>query len=161
MERARDLFEQALEKAPPKEAKTLFLLYARLEEEHGLARRAMDIYARAVKTVEADDRPELFAIYLARSAEFFGAAATRPIHEQAIHSLADKYASVFVCGLRTHVFGVGTFRKRVCAMLRSNASWVRLIAPASSTHTVRRWLIRAHVRTTGTPGRSSRYARSR
>jgi pre-mRNA-splicing factor SYF1 len=92
LERARDLFEQALEKAPPAQAKTLFLLYARLEEEHGLARRALAIYARAVKTCDPDARPELYAVYLARAAEFAGAAATRPIHEEAIASLADKCA---------------------------------------------------------------------
>ena len=31
-----DLFERAVEKAPSKEAKKLFLLYAKFEEEYGL-----------------------------------------------------------------------------------------------------------------------------
>ena len=49
LERARDLFEHCIAAVPSKESKPFFLEYARLEEEHGLARRAMDIYERACK----------------------------------------------------------------------------------------------------------------
>ena len=41
LERTRDLYEQALDTAPPEESKPLFLQYAMLEEKHGLARHAM------------------------------------------------------------------------------------------------------------------------
>ena len=41
LERTRDLFEQCLETCPEQYAKPIFLLYAKLEEQHGLARRAM------------------------------------------------------------------------------------------------------------------------
>jgi pre-mRNA-splicing factor SYF1 len=51
LERARDLYEQALEAAPPAETKILFEQYAKLEEEHGLSRHAMTIYERGCKTV--------------------------------------------------------------------------------------------------------------
>ena len=51
MERARDLFEQALDKCPEQFAKSLFLLYAKLEEEHGLKRHAMAVYNRATELV--------------------------------------------------------------------------------------------------------------
>lgn len=46
LERARDLFEQCLENCPPDLAKCFYLLYAKLEEEHGLARHAMAVYER-------------------------------------------------------------------------------------------------------------------
>jgi len=59
LERARDLFEQALEKCPPKSCKPIFLLYAQLEEEHGLAKRAMTIYDRATQVVENEDKFEV------------------------------------------------------------------------------------------------------
>ena len=59
LERARDLFEQALEKCPPKSCKSIFLLYAQLEEEHGLAKRAMTIYDRATQDVENEDKFEV------------------------------------------------------------------------------------------------------
>jgi hypothetical protein len=43
LERARDLFETALKDAPPEKCKPLFLEYAALEEQHGLARHAMEV----------------------------------------------------------------------------------------------------------------------
>lgn len=59
LERTRDLFEQALEKCPDKFCKPLFLMFAQLEEEHGLAKRAMAIYDRATRAVKAEDRFEV------------------------------------------------------------------------------------------------------
>lgn len=56
IERARDLFEQALEKCPAKYSKPLYLMYGELEEEHGLAKRAMSIYERATNAVSDDDK---------------------------------------------------------------------------------------------------------
>lgn len=56
LERTRDLFEQALEKCPQKFCKPLFLMYAQLEEEHGLAKRAMNIYDRAATAVQDADK---------------------------------------------------------------------------------------------------------
>jgi pre-mRNA-splicing factor SYF1 len=38
LERARDLYEQALENVPKQFAKYLFVMYAELEEKYGLAR---------------------------------------------------------------------------------------------------------------------------
>jgi pre-mRNA-splicing factor SYF1 len=61
LERARDLFEQALEKCPEKSCKPIFLMYAKLEEEHGLAKRAMGIYDRATQVVEDKDKFEVSA----------------------------------------------------------------------------------------------------
>ncbi|KAI5477842.1 pre-mRNA-splicing factor SYF1 [Pseudohyphozyma bogoriensis] len=90
LERARDLFEQALEKCPPKFAKPLFLLYGQLEEEHGLAKRAMAVYDRATEAVESADRMEMFTYYIAKATANFGLPATRPIYERAIESLPDK-----------------------------------------------------------------------
>lgn len=53
------MFEQALENCPPKYAKPLYLMYGKLEEEHGLARHAMRIYDRATKAVADEDRLEV------------------------------------------------------------------------------------------------------
>ena len=57
----QDLFEQALEKCPPKSCWPLFLMYAQLEEEHGLAKRsmAMAIYNRATQVVNDEDKFEV------------------------------------------------------------------------------------------------------
>eukprot|EP00842_Homolaphlyctis_polyrhiza_P005685 jgi/Hompol1/6117/HPOL_000710-RA len=92
MERTRDLFEQALDNCPPKFAKTLLLLYAKLEEEHGLARHAMRIYDRATRVVGNEDRAEMFQIYIAKSTSFFGLVSTREIYQRALETLPDRQA---------------------------------------------------------------------
>ncbi|EMD38479.1 hypothetical protein CERSUDRAFT_135308 [Gelatoporia subvermispora B] len=90
VERARDLFEQALEKCPPKSCKPIFLMYAQYEEEHGLAKRAMSIYDRATQVVNDEDKFGLFTIYIAKATENYGLPATRPIYERALEVLPDK-----------------------------------------------------------------------
>lgn len=90
MERARDLFEQALEECPPKYAKSIYLMYGKLEEEHGLARHAMRIYDRATKAVADEDRMVMFEYYIAKATESFGIMASREIYERAIEALPDK-----------------------------------------------------------------------
>lgn len=59
MERARELFEQALDGCPEKYAKKLYLLYGKLESEHGLTKKAMQIYDRATQAVSKTDRFEV------------------------------------------------------------------------------------------------------
>jgi pre-mRNA-splicing factor SYF1 len=59
IERARDLFEQALENCPEKFVKPIFLSYAQLEESFGLAKRAMGVLERATEKVALDDRFEV------------------------------------------------------------------------------------------------------
>lgn len=87
LERARDLFEQAIEKVPPKFARRLHMLYAKLEEEHGLARHALAIYNRATKAVEEKDMYDMYCILLKKTAELFGQTRTREIYDQAVDCL--------------------------------------------------------------------------
>lgn len=114
LERARDLFEQALDGCPPKHAKSeeawaprawgwggglghwpltgpspptcaaLYLLYAQLEEEWGLARHAMAVYDRATRAVEPAQQYDMFNIYIKRAAEIYGVTHTRGIYQKAI-----------------------------------------------------------------------------
>ncbi|CAI7786811.1 unnamed protein product, partial [Closterium sp. NIES-54] len=81
LERARDLFEQALESAPSTDCKPLYLAYARLEEEYGLARHAMAVYERAAQAVPEEQRMGVYELFIARAAELFGVAKTRDIYE--------------------------------------------------------------------------------
>lgn len=90
IERARDLFEQALAGCPAKFSKILYLKYGALEEEHGLAKRAMRIYERATRQVSDEERFDMFAFYIAKTASNFGLAATRAIYESAIEVLPDR-----------------------------------------------------------------------
>ncbi|KAG0174800.1 pre-mRNA-splicing factor syf1 [Apophysomyces sp. BC1034] len=90
LERARDLFEQSLDKCPPKYAKSIYLMYGKLEEEYGLARHAMRIYDRATKGVADGDRLEMFQFYIAKATESFGVMSAREIYERAVEELPDK-----------------------------------------------------------------------
>lgn len=86
----------------------LYLLYAKLEEEHGLARHAMTIYNRATRAVEKEEMYgvrdnafvqfclfatnllfQVFNIYIKKAAELYGITHTRPIYEDAIESLPE------------------------------------------------------------------------
>ncbi|XP_074568355.1 uncharacterized protein LOC141824909 [Curcuma longa] len=86
LERARELFEHAIEQAPENEVKPIFLQYAKLEEEYGLAKRAMKVYDQAVMTVPDSEKLSMYEIYIARAASIFGVPKTREIYEQAIES---------------------------------------------------------------------------
>ncbi|KAJ3698708.1 hypothetical protein LUZ61_002413 [Rhynchospora tenuis] len=86
LDRARELFEQAIEQTPAQEVKPLFLQYAKLEEDFGLAKRAMNVYDRAVKTVSDSEKLSMYEIYIGRAAEIYGVPKTRQIYEQAIES---------------------------------------------------------------------------
>ncbi|VVD00889.1 unnamed protein product [Leptidea sinapis] len=90
LERARDLFEQCLEHCPPEFAKSIFLLYAKLEEEHGLARHAMSVYERATTAVLPEQMFEMFNIYIKKAAEIYGVPKTRQIYEKAIETLSEE-----------------------------------------------------------------------
>ncbi|XP_064616120.1 pre-mRNA-splicing factor SYF1-like [Liolophura sinensis] len=92
LERARDLFEQCLESCPAKFAKAIYLLYAKLEEGHGLARHAMAVYDRATQGVLPEERYEMFNIYLKQAAEISGVTYTRQIYEKAIEVLDEDSA---------------------------------------------------------------------
>ena len=95
LERARDLFEHCVAAVPSKESMHFFLEYARLEEEHGLARRAMAVYERACKKVPNDEKLELYELYVSRAMDSFGVSKVRNIYEAAIgQSLPDGVTKV-------------------------------------------------------------------
>ena len=86
LERARDLFEQALSVFPPDAVKDVYLAFAKLEEEHGLARHAMDIYARAVRAVPGEEKLAVVELYVAKALDFFGVGKVRSIYEEGIEA---------------------------------------------------------------------------
>lgn len=56
LERARDLFEQAVDGCPPAEAPTLYRLYAGMEERFGATRHAMAVYDRLTRATDDEHR---------------------------------------------------------------------------------------------------------
>ncbi|KAL3319258.1 hypothetical protein Ciccas_002082 [Cichlidogyrus casuarinus] len=67
-------------------------MYARLEEEHGLARRANKIYERATEAVLAEERYEMFNIFIQRVADLHGLTHTRFAYQMAIEKLPEQHA---------------------------------------------------------------------
>lgn len=55
----------------------IFLQFAALEEEHGLARAAMQVYDQAVRTVPVAERLPIYDVYLKRASDFFGIGKVR------------------------------------------------------------------------------------
>jgi pre-mRNA-splicing factor SYF1 len=92
LERARDLFEQCLEQCPAQYSRNIYFLYAKLEEDHGLAKHAMSIYERATESVASGDVFDVYNVYIHKATEMFGLTYTRGIYEQAIERLPDDQA---------------------------------------------------------------------
>lgn len=70
-----------LDQASPHEKKAIYLQYAKLEEDFGLAKRAMNAYDEAVRAVPNSEKMSMYEIYIARAAELFGVPRTRQIYE--------------------------------------------------------------------------------
>ena len=91
-------------------------MYGQFEEDHGLARRAMNIYNRATEAVETQDRFEvrkkprkggfislvhpvillclqMYEVLVAKTTANFGLPATRTVYAKAIESLSDAQTS--------------------------------------------------------------------
>ena len=132
IERARDLFEQALSKIPPEESKSIFLMYAQLEEQHGLVKNAMGVYERACKSVAPPERHDLYVLYINKATEFFGVTKTRPIYETAMQYLPDsrikdmavKYADLeMMLGEIDRARGIYNYGSQHCDPGKDNTLW--------------------------------------
>ena len=88
-ERTRDLFEQCVASVPAEHARKLYLLYGKWEEEHGLARRAMNVYHRGCLAVPPKQRYAMYLVYVARVTARFGLTKARDVYEEAIRSVSD------------------------------------------------------------------------
>nr|GEU91190.1 pre-mRNA-splicing factor SYF1 [Tanacetum cinerariifolium] len=86
LERCRELFQHAVKMASAEVLKPLYLQYAKLEDDFGLAKEAMAVYDNATKAVPASEQLSMYEIYFARAAEIYGVPETREIYEQTISS---------------------------------------------------------------------------
>ncbi|KAF8772544.1 hypothetical protein HU200_005501 [Digitaria exilis] len=83
-ERVRDVFEDAVRQAPAPGKKAMFLRYAKFEEDHGLATRAMKVYEDAANAVPSCDKLGVYDVYVARATALFGALKAREVYHRAI-----------------------------------------------------------------------------
>ncbi|CAA0827221.1 Tetratricopeptide repeat (TPR)-like superfamily protein, partial [Striga hermonthica] len=86
LDRVREVFRDAVQKTPAEFVKPIYLQYAKLEEDFGLAKNAMGIYDKATKAVPNNEKLKMYEIYIDRATKIFGVPKTREIYEQAINS---------------------------------------------------------------------------
>lgn len=152
MERARDLFEQALDGIPPKFAKPILLLYGKLEEGYGLARRALGVYQRGTQLVEPKDK---FDVCM----HSYNALRPLTLSRRCTYTTLPRRRQWPVClphGRSTrrplHSCPTSKRQKCPCALLHWSVNWAKWIALARSTHTVHSSSIHDKARNTGRPG---------
>jgi len=97
LERARDLFENAVLNTEGEVAVIIYSLYARLEEEHGLARHALTIYDRLTRACGNNHLYDVFCVLIAKTQEFFGATKAREVYERAIEALPEGNGLINMC----------------------------------------------------------------
>ena len=97
LERARDLYEQALAAFPASDCKALYLAFARLEEEHGLARHAVNIYARCAAAVPDAEKLGVYELYCAKAMDAFGVPKVRAIYQGAIEAELPDNITLVLC----------------------------------------------------------------
>ena len=138
VERTRDLFEQALEECPEKFVKPIFLLYGQFEEDHGMARRAMNVYNRATEKVESKDKFEV------RAAAMIAEGRLTRRSRRCSRSSLERRQPTTVCLLPAQCMKrlsrrcpTNTLPRCACVSHLSSASWGRSIVRALSMRTAR------------------------
>ncbi len=89
LERARDLFEEALVDLPDVSAAEFYIRYSKLEEEYGLARKASEVLSRACEVVPEKERLDMWRLHIKKVGQFFGVAETRTVYQNGVESLQD------------------------------------------------------------------------
>eukprot|EP00178_Gracilaria_changii_P009561 TRINITY_DN278_c0_g1_i1.p1 TRINITY_DN278_c0_g1~~TRINITY_DN278_c0_g1_i1.p1 ORF type:complete len:880 (-),score=167.40 TRINITY_DN278_c0_g1_i1:461-3100(-) len=97
LERARDLFEEALRSAPTTkkgghviahaQLRVLYMMYADMEERYSLGRHSLKVLARACREVREEERADMYRHYIVKMTLLFGVTKARGIYEEAMCSL--------------------------------------------------------------------------
>lgn len=113
MERARELFEQAVKGCPEKHIAAIYIMYATMEEQHGLVRNAMSIYERACAAITSspEDRLAMYSLYVDKARAHLGIIATRDIYVAAIRTLPDTEAREMCLRLTSLETQLGEFER--------------------------------------------------
>jgi len=91
--RTRELFDRCLESCPPEQSCQFYLLYGEYEEEHGLTKRALNVYERMCTHVPPEEKYTAYQLYIAKTVKYLGVTNARPLYERAIAALEDAPAS--------------------------------------------------------------------
>jgi pre-mRNA-splicing factor SYF1 len=93
VERTRELFQRCLETCPPEESSEFFMMSGEFEEEHGLTKRALNVYSAMCQKVPAEEKFTAYQLYIAKTTKYLGLTATRDIYQEAIEKLEDDPAT--------------------------------------------------------------------
>jgi pre-mRNA-splicing factor SYF1 len=74
---------QACEGAPPEKRKPLYMMWAAFEEEYGLARHCYSVYHRAAHAVPAEQRAEVYRVFVAKAKALSGIPKVREVYSLA------------------------------------------------------------------------------
>lgn len=94
LERLRDLYQRCLEGCPSEEASDFYIMNGQLEEEYGLAKRALGVYRRMCQKVPPSEKYTAYQLFIAKTVKFMGQTATRDIYQSAIQDLDDTAAAL-------------------------------------------------------------------
>ncbi|KAF5178096.1 Copalyl diphosphate synthase [Thalictrum thalictroides] len=107
LERARQLFDRALEMTSAYYAKPLYLQYAKLEEKYGLSERVLEVYDQAAKCVKSTDKMYIYRTHIYQSVQSayaakinVGVTKMREIYELPIKSGGILDKDVQLLGMR-------------------------------------------------------------
>lgn len=98
LERARDLYEQAVKAVPVTAAKDFYLKYIDFEEKYGMLRNVMALFDRATDEIgqapcssAGQDQMEMFQLYVQKAQKYFGVAKVREVYQRGIDKLPDAF----------------------------------------------------------------------
>lgn len=96
LERARDLYEQAVKAVPINAAKDFYLKYIDFEEKYGMLRNVMALFDRATDEIgqssnssAGQDQMEMYQLYIQKAQKYFGVAKVREVYQRGIDKLPD------------------------------------------------------------------------
>ena len=137
LERTRDLFEEALVQCPPKDSREFYILYADLEEAHGLGRRAMDVYDRAVQALPPPLKKSVLDVYLSKASEMMGIGKVREVFERAIE--AEGPAALPASDCRDLCQRYATLEVKLGEVDRARSLWTHGAAMANPAQSTAYW----------------------
>lgn len=98
LDRARDILDQCLKDCPSQYAFEFYVLYSKLEEEHGFLKHAHSTYSNGIDRLDGQRKIDLFEVYLKSMMSLINVDGLRQIYEKAIATLDNHAARKFCLG---------------------------------------------------------------
>lgn len=90
LERLRDLYEQVISASPIDTLRIFYVKYAKIEEKYGLLNHVVQIYQRALHSVRASEKAQVFYMLLTKALEYFGISQMRVLFEESFKTFTEE-----------------------------------------------------------------------